>query len=587
MTTDQFTPAPVRARSEHPPRLKKRWEIAPRAGNETFDRFPNLPKLLVQILANRRLHEPADVETFLSDTLPPGDPYRLKGMGDAVMRLRRAILNDEPIAVYGDYDVDGVTATVLLTQTLLGLGANVTPYIPDRFDEGYGLNTGALDKLAAQGIQVVVTVDCGVRAPAEVEHGNRLGLDLIVTDHHELEDDRLPPARAVINPKQPGCAYPDKRLAGVGLAFRLAQALAWELERDGRRLPFPVDDLLDLVALGTVADLAPLLGENRHMVRQGLALINARARPGIAALSDVSGLTPGQLDAGSIGYSLGPRLNAAGRVEHARAAYELLTSASLEQAAQFAYQLNEQNRERQRLTAEMVEKALAQALAGDPDAPLLFASSAEFSSGVIGLAASRLVESHYRPAIVMSISGDTARGSARSIPQFNITHALDECKELLVKHGGHAAAAGFTVQLDRLDDLKARLNAIAAAKRDAGDWSPVLKVDALVRLSRLTLDMQTHLARLEPHGMENPQPVFVSRGIRVRGARAIKDGAHLKLTLHDENGRYWDAIGFHLGDRLNQLPDTIDIAYTLELNTWNGEQRLQLNLKDLQSGQAT
>ena len=567
------------------PRLQRRWEIAPRAPNEHFARFPDLPPLLVQLLYNRGLIEPAQVAAFLSDDAPPVDPFRLKGMGDAVMRLRRAVLDGEPIAVYGDYDVDGVTATMLLTQTLRGLGAHVRPYIPDRFEEGYGLNPGALDKLAGQGIRVVVTVDCGARALAEIEHGNRLGLDVIVTDHHEPEGDRLPPARAVINPKQPGCPYPDKGLAGVGLAFRLAQALAWELARDGRELPFPIDDQLDLVALGTVADLAPLVDENRFMTQRGLARINARARPGIAALSDVSSLTPGEIDAAAIGYSLGPRLNAAGRVEHARAAYQLLASESVEQAAQFAYQLNEQNRERQRLTAEMVEKAAAQALEADADAPLLFDGSADFSPGVIGLAASRLVDTHHRPALVLSINGGEARGSARSIPQFHITEALDRCADLLVRHGGHAAAAGFTLRLDRLDELKARLTAIASARRAEGDWSPVLRIDAHARLSTLTPELQKRLAQLEPHGIGNPQPVFVSRDIRVRERRALKDGAHLKLTLLDENGRPREAIAFRMGDRLHHLPDKIDLAYTSEVNTWNGEWRLQLNVKDLQPAQ--
>ena len=578
-------PSSNAAPAEQNPRVKRRWEVAAKAPREHFSQFSDLPPLLVQILYNRGLIEPAQAAAFLSDDAPPVDPFRLKGMGDAIVRLRRAILVGEPIAVYGDYDVDGVTAAVLLTQTLRGLGAAVQAYIPDRFEEGYGLNTGALDKLAAQGVRVVVTVDCGVRAPGEVEHGNRLGLDVIVTDHHEPEGERMPPALAVINPKQPGCKYPDQALAGVGLAFRLAQALAWDFARDGRRLPFSIDDLLDLVALGTVADLAPLVGENRFMVRDGLARINDRARPGIAALSSVSGLLPGQIDAGAIGYSLGPRLNAAGRVEHARAAYDLLSSESLEQAVQHAHQLNEQNRERQRLTAEMVEQAIAQALASDPDAPLLFASSADFSPGVVGLAASRLVELHYRPAIVLSLNGNAARGSARSIPPFHITEALDQCADLLIKHGGHAAAAGFTVALDQLDALRQRLTVIAGQARDAGDWSPVLSIDAHVRLSTLTQDMQAQLARLEPHGMGNPRPVFVSRNLRVRGARALKEGAHLKLTLLDENGRAWDAIAFRMGERLTHLADTIDLAYTLEMNSWNGEQRLQLNVKDLQPAQ--
>ena len=586
MPSDNPPPASTEPRAEPVSRRKKRWEIAPRAPASHFDLFPDLPPLLVQILYNRGLREPGAVADFLGDAAPPADPFLLKGMGDAVVRLRRAIVQNEPIAVYGDYDVDGVTATALLTQALRGWGASVTPYIPDRFEEGYGLNAGALDKLSAQGVHVVVTVDCGARALDEVAHANRLGLDVIVTDHHEPEGDRLPAARALINPRQPGCLYPDKGMAGVGLAFRLAQALAWELARDGLSLPFPIDDLLDLVALGTVADLAPLVDENRDMVRRGLKLMNTRPRPGVAALCNVAGQRPGELDAASIGYSLGPRLNAAGRVEHARAAYELLVSQSVEQAAQFAYQLNEQNRERQRLTAEMVEAAAVQALAADPDAPILFAASEKFSPGVIGLAASRLVEVYHRPAIVMSMGDGEARGSSRSIPQFHITHALDECKALLIRHGGHAAAAGFTVALDRIGELKAQLTSIAAARRAEGDWSPVLRADAFVRLSTLNYKMVEHLARLEPHGMQNPQPVFVSRDVRVQGARTLKDGAHLKLTLLEKSGRSWDAIAFHMGDRLNYVTDTIDIVYAVELNTWNGEQRLQLNVKDLQSGQA-
>ena len=568
-----------------PSRQARRWEIAPRAPKEHLDSFPDLHPLVVQLLYNRDLKQPDQIAGFLSPSTTSVDPFRLKGMGDAVMRLRRAVLDGEPIAVYGDYDVDGVTATVLLTQTLRDLGANVTPYIPDRFEEGYGLNMGALDKLAAQGVRVVVTVDCGARAMTEIEHGNQIGLEVIVTDHHEPEGDALPPAFAIINPRQRGCLYRDEDLAGVGLAFRLAQALTWELARDNRLLPFAVDELLDLVALGTVADLAPLRGENRSMVQRGLALINARARPGIAALSDVSGLRPGEIDAAAIGYSLGPRLNAAGRVEHARAAYELLASDSIEHAAQFAYQLNEQNRERQRLTAEVVEQATAHALAADPDAPLLFAGSAEFSPGVVGLAASRLVEVHHRPAIVMSFGDGVARGSARSIPQFHITHALDACRDLLVKHGGHAAAAGFTVILDRLDELKTRLTAIAAQKRAADDWSPILKADALVRLATLSPALYDTLVQLEPHGIGNPKPVFVSRNIRVQNKRALKDGAHLKLALLDENGRTWDAIAFRMGDRIDHIPDKIDLAYAFEVNVWNGERRFQLNVKDLQSAQ--
>ena len=410
-----------------------------------MQQFSGLPRLVVQILYNRGVTSPNQVADFLNSNPPIRNPLgtpKLKGLDKAVARLRRAIQQREPVAVYGDYDVDGVTATALLTQTLTALGADARPYIPDRVDEGYGLNKEALGKLHGEGVRVVVTVDCGIRSPQEVAFGSDLGLDLIVTDHHSVATD-VPPALACINPKQNDCPYPFKDLAGVGLAFKLAQALLLVERWTKGQAPLSDDDLLDLVALGTVADLAPLVDENRALVQRGLIRLNAAPRAGIAALMQASGARPGAVDATTIGYTLGPRLNAAGRIEHAMAAYRLLITDDAAQARELAVELDQRNRERQRLTRETHDKARELALAGDPTTPLLFAADPNFRAGVVGLAASRLTEEFYRPSIVVEQGQVESRGSCRSIPEFHITRALDECAELLIRHGGHAAAAGL------------------------------------------------------------------------------------------------------------------------------------------------
>ncbi len=326
----------------------KRWQIAPAAPPAHLQQFSGLSRLVVQILYNRGVTSPNQVAVFLDSNPPIRNPLEApkpKGLDKAVARLRRAIQQREPVAVYGDYDVDGVTATALLTQTLIALGADARPYIPDRVDEGYGLNKEALGKLHGEGVRVVVTVDCGIRSPQEVAFGNELGLDLIVTDHHSVATD-VPPALACINPKQSDCPYPFKDLAGVGLAFKLAQALLLVERRMKGQAPLSDDDLLDLVALGTVADLAPLVDENRALVQRGLARLNAAPRAGIAALMQVAGAKPGAVDATTIGYTLGPRLNAAGRIEHAMAAYQLLVTCNAAQARDLAAELDQHNRER-------------------------------------------------------------------------------------------------------------------------------------------------------------------------------------------------------------------------------------------------
>jgi len=450
-------------------------------------------------------------------------------------------------------------------------------------DEGYGLHEQALTQLARKGIRVVVTVDCGVRSLDEVAHANRLGLDVIVTDHHSVGS-TLPEAVAVVNPKRADSRYPFRELAGVGVAYKLAQALLRSHRQThvtAQEVHLEEEDLLDLVALGTVADLAPLLGENRTLVHRGLVHVNRMERPGVGALCQQAGLKEGRVDATAIGYALGPRLNAAGRLAHAEVAYQLLETAYPAEAGQLAGELDRLNRERQQLTLETQERARQLALGTAGDAPLLFAAAPDFLPGIVGLVASRLVDEFYRPAIVVEVGEEVSHGSCRSIPEFHITDALDECAGLLIRHGGHAAAAGFTVSNTYLDELAGRLRRLSAGQLAGVELTPVLAIDAEVKLAQMSWELQRELAQLEPCGYANPHPLFLSRNVRLLDQRAVgSEGKHLKLTLSDGQVA-WDGIAFRQGEWAGKLPDRVDVVYHLEVNEWNEQQRLQLNVQDV------
>lgn len=559
----------------------KRWLIASPITPQAGENLAAHPPILRQVLFNRGYATQAEAAAFLE--AQPGfdtDPRQMTGIQASVERIRKAVADGEAIAIYGDYDVDGVTATALLVQAIQAIGGNVQPYIPNRFDEGYGLNPEALDALKAQSVGLVISVDCGIRSPDEAAHARTLGLDLIITDHHHPSGE-LPPALAIINPKQPGDAYPDKDLAGVGVAYKLAEALFLDDTPQAAERERFLEGLLDLVALGTVADLAPLTGENRTLVRRGLEQMRSTRRQGLFSLANVASLNLSNVNAIDIGFILGPRLNAAGRLESALAAYELLTTADIQRAGELALQLDRQNRERQALTRQIHEQAEVLARAEEPNAPLLFAVHPDFNSGVVGLAASRLVETYYRPAVVGQVSEENTRCSCRSIPELHITDALDECADLLVRHGGHAAAAGFTVRNENLETLKTRLMAIAGRTLAGLDLRPTLTADAEAPLTDMRPELLKHLAKLQPTGYGNPEAVFVSRGVQVKSSRPVgADARHLKMTVSD--GRItFDAIGFRLGHLHGNLPPRVDLMYTFEKNEYNGRISLQLNLKDV------
>ena len=558
----------------------KRWAIASPITPQAEESLIKFPPILKQILFNRGLGSYEEAKLFLeAKPVSNNDPFQLIGMQATVDRIQYALEHQEPIAIYGDYDVDGVTATALLVQALDGLGANVRGYIPNRFDEGYGLNKDALDALQADGVKLVISVDCGIRSPDEALHAQKIGLDLIISDHHHPDGLNLPPAFAVINPKQHGDPYPDKDLAGVGIAYKIAEAL---ITSRYQASGFQLSDLLDLVALGTVADLAPLVGENRSLVRKGLRQIRATKRQGLYSLAGVAQMKIDKTTAGQIGFMLGPRLNASGRLESALASLELLTTPDVMRAGQLALQLDGQNRQRQTITKTMQQQADEMAMSEDPNAFLLFAAHEDFNPGVVGLAASRLTELYYRPAVVAAKSTDETRGSCRSIPEFHITEALDLCKDLLVRHGGHAAAAGFTVKNENLPELVARLKSIAKDQLSGRDLRQTLSADMVVPLSHLTFDVLNYLAYLEPTGYGNPDAIFVSRNVKVKAARTVgAENRHLKLSLEDERGATVDSIGFRMGHLQPSLPPRVDVMYHFEVNEYNGRKSLQLNLKDV------
>ena len=564
----------------------KVWNFAPESPPERLAAFAGVAPTVAQVLVNRGHTDPDVALRWLqSDDWREGGfaNYTLRKPIDAAAdRLRRAVRDGELIIVYGDFDADGVSSTALMVQALRALGGNVKAYIPNRIDEGYGVNPESLYMLKDYGARVIVTVDCGIRSVDEVALCNELGMCMIVTDHHSVGDAR-PAAYALINPKLDDVEYSEPMLAGVGVAFRLSELLL-----EGSRAPLRPEELLDLVAIGTVADLAPLSSaENRALVRAGLKVMQKAHRPGVRALLQVSGIAPEDLNASSIGFGLGPRINAAGRLTHARQAYQLLITDDDGEAARLASELQGLNVERQRLTREAQDLIRAQ-LSSDGllEAPLIFAGHPEFREGIVGLVAGRLTEEFHRPSAVLHQGPEVSRASCRSIPGFHITHALDACSDLLVRHGGHAQAAGFTVRNEHIPELKARLTAIAQTELATVDLRPKLEIDRVLKPREMTLTLADELRLLEPTGAENAQPLFAARNLRVTDMQTVgRDGQHLRFALRDDATEIvFGAIGFRMGGNGAYRPtpgDCVDAAFQLELNTWRGETKLQLRLEDL------
>ena len=558
----------------------KYWKVAPLVSADVRHKLSGLHPAFVQLLYNRGFTNPAQIQAFLDNRyIESEDPFLLADMGVAIERIQHAIKKEETIIVYGDFDADGVTATVLLTEALRGMGASrlkAQPYIPDRVDEGYGLNEEAIRKLRLEKkADLVISVDCGIRSVAEVALANQLGLDMIITDHHHLGSE-VPAALAVINPRRPDSAYPEKRLAGVGIAYKLAQAL----HSVSPHSDFDLSTLLDLVAIGTVADLAPLLGENRKLVVEGLKVLNTFQRAGIGAIAQKANLKQGQLSAETIGFTIGPRINAAGRLSHAYDAARLLAEQNLHAAMPLAESLEDLNRQRQKLTEQLGQ--YAESLIGEStDAPILIAADPQFLSGIVGLVASRLAEKHYRPTIVIEKGTEESRGSCRSIPEFHITEALDRVSQYLERYGGHAQAAGFTVLNKNLPNFIDGITEVAREMLHEKKLLPTINIDMELTFDQIDWAFYGLLEQLEPTGIENRRPIFMSRRVQLINYRTVgSDGNHLQLEVAmGQHG--FKCIAFQQGSWAGRLPRLIDIVYSIGVNEWQGRRNLQLFVQDI------
>jgi single-stranded-DNA-specific exonuclease len=542
--------------------------------------------VIARLLCLRGLADAADATRFLNPSLDHlNDPFKLADMTRAVERVERALAQRERIAIHGDYDVDGITSTVILRRALEMLGGDVVHFIPERLRDGYGLQTPAIERLHAERVSLIVSVDCGIRSTEAALRARELGLDLIVTDHHEPEG-TLPPAYAVINPKRADCSYPDKHLAGVGVALKLVQALC---DRAGKAKWLPA--FVKIAAIGTLADVVPLVGENRVIARLGLASLSRGPHTiGLRALLDASGLSGKTIDSYQVGFILAPRVNAAGRMSTPDIATRLLlaTDEALgEEARALAQQLNDENLRRQQEEADLVAQA-RRAIETDPAVGahnVLVVGGEGWHRGVVGIAASKLVDAYHKPAIVLSVDGDIAHGSCRSIPDFDMLAALEHCSDVFLKFGGHKQAAGLTMEAARLPEFRARINAYADRILEPDQLRPRLRIDGPLHLKGITPELMRDLDAMGPFGMSNPRPVFHATGVEiVDGPRTLKE-RHLRMTFAQE-GRRFRAIAWRAAERADFLTRnraSVNLAFSLEKNEYQGETYFELNVCDFKA----
>lgn len=565
-------------------RPKARWILPAEpdaAAVERLQRELQLPFAICRLLAIRGFGEPDDAKTFLRPRLDHlHAPNALLDLDRAVERLTRALREQETILVHGDYDVDGICSTTLMVRAIRSLGGKAVPFIPRRLEDGYDLTAAGVRAAIDAGATVVLTCDCGTSAHGPIAELQAKGIDVIVSDHH-LPGGPLPPAYAVLNPKRPGCPSPDKDLAAVGVAFKLAMALTQAVGGNENA----VYGMLDLVALATIADVAPLRGENRVLVRYGLKLLNDNQRPGIRAMVRAGGLERKALTAGRIGFILAPRLNAAGRLGSALRGVELMLSSSDAEANPIARELEELNARRQEIDRATLEQARDRVLAMDLGSTYgIVLAEQGWHAGVIGIVASRIVEEFGRPTLLIALDGDEGKGSGRSISAFDLHGGLSQCRDLLKRFGGHKAAAGVTIAAERVPEFAAKFNAVAASMLTEDDLVPELRVDVELPIEHADAALESLMRHMEPCGIGNPSPLFMARDVTVAAPPRVvgKDG--LKLVLRS-NGRELTALGWGMGPRAAELEmgAKIDVAYRLERDEWNGESRLQARLADFRA----
>lgn len=547
-----------------------------------MERACGLPPLIARIMAARGFKEKESLDSFIRPTLGRiHDPFLLKDMDRAIERIVQAIDKHEPIVIYGDYDVDGITATAVVRSTFDFLRVPVQTYIPHRLNEGYGLKSESIRFLAGNGAKLIITVDNGTTAIEEIELARSLGVDVIVTDHHELAEAACP-AFAVINPKRPDCEYPFKELCGVGVAFKLAHALLKRVAPDPDEAREFLKGLLDLVALGTVADIVPLRGENRCFVTHGLDAMRRGTRLGLTSLMDVASLERSEIDAGKLAFGIAPRLNAAGRTEHAEYALELLFASEASEARELATLLDRFNEDRRRIEFDITEEAFS-LIDEESDAPVIVVDQEGWHIGVVGIVASRILERYYRPVVVLGVEGDWAKGSARSVRGFDMHAALSACQSCLEQFGGHAMAAGLRLRSAAIGDFRTSMDEYARTMLGDDDLVPSITIDARATSADLTQESVLALERLQPFGAGNPKPLLAIEELSlIEEPRAIKN-KHLKLRVTGKDGRDFWAIGFSMADRIDELRQgsrDICLAATPVINRWNGQTRIELELKD-------
>lgn len=557
--------------------MNKKWEFYEKNEEkvEEIQKKFKLSRLLATIIANKELKNNDEIEVFLKPTRKDfHDPYLMPDMEIAVNRIIKAINNQEKVIIYGDYDVDGITSITVLKKFLADRGLEVDSYIPNRLDEGYGLNKNAIDYIVSKGYDLMITVDCGISGNEEIDYANKLGLETIVTDHHEPTE-TLPKALAVVDAKRKDNKYPFNQLAGVGVVFKLIQAISqvYKLE-EKEYLKY-----LDIVCVGTISDIVPLVDENRVITKLGLKLVEVTKNVGLKSLLATIGYK--KVDSSAISFGVAPRINACGRMGHEQDALQLFLTDNVVEAVKISQKLNEYNKQRQDIEKKIFEEVLTKIENGEKDKPCIVLAEKNWHHGVIGIVSSKVTEMYYKPSILICLENGEGKGSGRSIQGFDLHEALTKCSNHVDRFGGHSMAIGISVSEDNFEAFKSEFEDYVS-NTNINELIPVIKVDEEVFAKDININAVNELNALEPFGEANKMPIFMYRNLRINSIRALSDGKHLKLTLKDEN-MIIDAIGFNMGNLVDEflIGDKIDVLGNLEVNRFNGRENVQINLKDL------
>lgn len=560
--------------------MNKKWECIELDNDkiknvEKIENEYGISNLLAKILVNKNLIKKEDIDLFLKPTRHDfHNPYLMPDMALAVDRIIKAINNKEKILIYGDYDVDGITSITVVKNFLLERGANVTQYIPNRLNEGYGLNKDAIKKISDDAVNLIITVDCGISGIEEVDYANSLGLEVIVTDHHEVGE-VLPNAIAVVDAKRKDSTYPFRELAGVGVGFKLIQAIAQRLELEEKEYL----KYLDIVCIGTISDIVPLVDENRVIAKLGLKLVEVTKNVGLKALLEASGYK--KIDSFTVSFGLAPRINACGRMGKEKEALNLFLTQDENEAKKIALRLNEYNKERQDIEKRIYEDAVNKIEKSEKNKQVLVLGSENWHHGVIGIVASKITDLYFKPSILICFEEDEGKGSGRSIPGFDLYESLTNCSENLEKFGGHSMAVGVTLKKENFEKFKEEFEKYAQ-NSNICDIIPIIKIDEEITLEDINIKAVEELNMLEPFGEANKMPLFMYKNLKIHSIRTLSEGKHIKLTLKDNNF-YIDSIGFNLGHLAEeyQIGDKVDVVGSLEINRFNGRESVQINLKDL------